>query len=265
MKNKLISLLGIVALLPGLFMDGCKPHSPSPFSESAEKALSTFQLPPGFKIELVASEPLISDPVDMTIDEEGRMYVVEMHGYPLNLNHSGKVILLTDKNGDGKMDTRTVFADSLILPTGVMRWKNGILVTDAPNVYYFEDTNGDGKADIRKIVLTGFALTNPQYLVNRPLYGIDNWIYLAHEGIEETKIYPKKFGDTGSDIIYPSETNSPHLPLNAQGRIVRFKPDELLLEEGSGSTQFGQSFDEWGHHFLVANDNHIYLEAIANQ
>src|SRR6185312_5841490 len=145
-------------------------HASSPFSESAEKALSTFQLPPGFKIELVASEPLISDPVDMTIDEEGRMYVVEMHGYPLNLNHTGKVILVADKNGDGKMDTRTVFVDSLTLPTGVMRWKKGILVTDAPNVYYFEDTTGDGKADIKRTVLTGFALTNPQYLVNRPVY-----------------------------------------------------------------------------------------------
>ena len=265
MKNKLISLFSFQFFLFVLLMAGCKSHISSPFSESAEKALSTFELPPGFKIELVASEPLISDPVDMTIDEEGRMYVVEMHGYPLNLSHTGKVIMLTDKNGDGKMDTRTVFADSLMLPTGVMRWKNGILVTDAPNVYYFEDTTGDGKADIKKIMLTGFALTNPQYLVNRPLYGLDNWIYLAHEGIEETKIYPKEFGDTGSDIVYPAETNSPRLPVNAHGRIVRFKPDELLLEEGSGSTQFGQSFDEWGHHFLVANDNHIYLEAIANQ
>lgn len=265
MKNKLISLLSLPALLLGLFMVGCDHQSSSPFSESAEKALSTFQLPAGFKIELVASEPLISDPVDMTIDEEGRMYVVEMHGYPLDLSHTGKVILLTDKNGDGKMDTRTVFADSLTLPTGVMRWKNGILVTDAPNVFYLEDTTGDGKADIKKTLLTGFALTNPQYLVNKPVYGLDNWIYLAHEGIEETKIYPKQFGDTGSDIVYPSSLGSPHLPLNAQGKIVRFKPGELLLEEGSGSTQFGQSFDEWGHHFLVANDNHIYQEVIANQ
>jgi len=265
MKNRLIFLFSLSIFLFGLLVAGCG-HSPSsPFSESAEKALSTFQVPTGFKIELVASEPLISDPVDMTIDEEGKMYVVEMHGYPLNLNHTGKVILLTDKNGDGKMDTRTIFADSLTLPTGVMRWKNGILVTDAPNVYYFEDTTGDGKADIKKTVLTGFALTNPQYLVNRPVYGIDNWIYLAHEGIEETKIYPKQFGDTGNAITFPSASDAPRLPLNAQGRIVRFKPEEFLLEEGSGSTQFGQSFDKWGHHFLVANDNHIYFEAIANQ
>ena len=99
--------------------------------------------------------------------------------------------MLRDTNGDGKMDTRTVFADSLVLPTGVMRWKKGIIVTDPPNVYYMEDTNGDGKADIKKVMLSGFALTNPQYLVNRPIYGLDNWIYLAHEGIEETDYLSK--------------------------------------------------------------------------
>ena len=267
MKNKLISLFYWPVLLFVLLMAGCKPQSPSssPFSESAQKALSTFKLPPGFKIELVAADPLISDPVDMTIDEKGRMYVVEMHGYPLDVSNSGKVIMLRDTNGEGKMDTRTVFADSLVLPTGVMRWKKGIIVTDPPNVYYLEDTNDDGKADIKKVMLTGFALTNPQYLVNRPLYGLDNWIYLAHEAREESNTYKEKFGDPGKDVFYPDDPNGPRLPVNASGRVVRFKPDMHALEECSGSTQFGQTFDDWGHHFLVYNANHIYQEVIANR
>ena len=265
MKNKLSSLFSFSVLLFVLLMAGCKPQPSSPFSKSAESALSTFKLPPGFKIELIAADPLISDPVDMTIDEEGRMYVVEMHGYPLDLNHRGKIIMLRDTNGDGKMDTRTVFADSLILPTGVMRWKKGIIVTAPPNVYYMEDTNGDGKADIKKVLLTGFALTNPQYLVNRPLYGLDNWIYLAHEGIEETDTYQKEFGDPGKDIFYPDDPKGPRLPVNAEGRTVRFRPDIHALEETSSSTQFGQTFDDWGHHFLVYNANHIYQEVIANR
>lgn len=248
-----------------LAMMGCRQEKASPFSSAAEKALATFELPRGFKIDLIAAEPLISDPVDMAIDEQGRMYVVEMHGYPLDLDHTGKVIMLTDSDGDGRMDKRTVFADSLILPTGVMRWKKGILVTDPPNVYYMEDTDGDGRADIKKRMLTGFALTNPQYLVNRPLYGLDNWIYLAHEGIEETNIYPKKFGDTGSDIFYPDDPAGPRLPVNAEGRTVRFRPGEHALEETSSSTQFGQTFDAWGHHFLVSNADHIYEEVIANR
>ena len=264
MKNKLNFWLALPTLLLVLIITGCG-HQPSSISdESAEKALSTFKLPPGFKIELVAAEPLISDPVDMTIDEEGRMYVVEMHGYPLDLSNSGKIIMLRDTSGDGKMDTRIVFADSLVLPTGVMRWKKGIIVTDPPNVYYMEDTNGDGRADIKKVMLTGFALTNPQYLVNRPLYGLDNWIYLAHEGIEESATY-KEFGDPGKDIFYPDAPDSARLPVNAQGRIVRFKPDVHALEETSSSTQFGQTFDDLGHHFLVYNANHIYQEVIANR
>ncbi len=265
MKNKLNFHFGLAALLLVLIITGCGHHPSSPFSESAEKALSTFKLPPGFKIELVAAEPLISDPVDITIDEEGQMYVVEMHGYPLDLNNAGKIIMLRDANKDGQMDTRTVFADSLVLPTGVMRWKKGIIVTDPPNVYYLEDTNGDGKADIKKVMLTGFALTNPQYLVNRPIYGLDNWIYLAHEGAEESATYQKKFGDPGKDIYYPDDPTGARLPVNAQGRIVRFKPDVHALEETSSATQFGQTFDDWGHHFLVYNANHIYQEVIANR
>lgn len=250
-----------LGLMAGLGQ-GCRQET-GPSSTAAEKALASFRLPPGFRIDLVAAEPLVADPVAMTIDEWGRMYVVEMHGYPLDLSHTGKVILLEDADGDGRMDTRKVFADSLTLPTGIMRWKQGVLVTDAPNVYYLEDSTGDGRADIRRVVLTGFALTNPQYLVNHPLYGLDNWIYLAHEGAEETRLYPAEFGDTGTVVRYADSMSGPQLPANAQGRIVRFRPDKRLLEECSGATQFGQSFDAWGHHFLVSNANHIYQEVLA--
>jgi hypothetical protein len=89
------------------------------------------------------------------------MYVVEMHGYPLDLEGSGKIILLSDTDGDCFPNKSTVFADKLDLPTGIMRWKKGILITDAPDILYLEDTVGDGKADIRKTILTGFALSNP--------------------------------------------------------------------------------------------------------
>lgn len=244
---------------------GCINSPNNTFSKDALKALSTFELPPGFKIELIASEPLISDPVDMTIDARGNMYVVEMHGYPLDIHHTGKVILLSDSNGDGKMDKRTVFADGFTLPTGVMPWKKGVIVTDAPSVYYLKDTTGDGVSDVKKVMLTGFALTNPQYLVNNPVYGLDNWIYLAHERISQTNIYPKKFGDTGQDIYYSSQPDSPRLLPNANGKIVRFRPDQHALEGTSASTQFGQTFDAWGHHFLVVNNNHIYQAAIAKR
>ena len=81
----------------------------------------------------------------MEFDENGRIYVVENPGYPLNIEGKvGRITLLEDTDGNGRPDKRTVFADKLTMPTGVMRWKKGVLVTDAPDVLYFEDTNGDG-------------------------------------------------------------------------------------------------------------------------
>ena len=227
---------------------GCLNKPISPFSKAAEAALSTFELEPGFKIELVASEPLVNDPVAMIIDENGRMYVVEMPGVPFDKSGTGKVILLIDTNGDGKMDKSTVFADSLILPTGIMRWKKGIIVTDPPNVYYMEDTNGDGKADIKQTMLTGFDTSNLEANVNNPLYGLDNWIYLADLPVGK-----------GNGIFYANDSNGTRLAESS----VRFRPDQHLLESLSGKTQFGQTFDAWGNHLMVNNSNHIYQEVIA--
>jgi putative membrane-bound dehydrogenase-like protein len=243
--------LSIILLFASLsiLIVGCHNKSSSPFSKSAEDAMSTFKLAPGFKIELVASEPLLNDPVAMTVDEYGRMYVVEMPGMPSNKSGIGKVILLSDTNGDGKMDSSTVFADSLILPTGVMRWKNGVIVTDPPNVYYMEDTNADGKADIRKTMLTGFDTSNLEANVNNPMYGLDNWIYLAVLPVVK-----------GKGIHYEGDTS-----INLPESSVRFRPDQHLLESLSGKTQFGQTFDQWGNHLMVNNSNHIYQEVIASR
>ena len=228
-----------------------------------KEALSTFELQPGFKIELVASEPQISDPVDMEIDEYGRLYVVEMHGYPLDKSGSGVIKLLSDSDGDGTMDKSIVFADHFVLPNSIMRWKKGLLVTDAPNVIYLEDLDGDGKSDRRDTLLTGFALSNPQHNLNTPLLGMDNWIYLGHEGAVATQTYQQEFGDEGTEVFYPSHPKGPRLPPNASGRSVRFRPDDGKLETTSSNTQFGHTFNEWGDHMLVSNWNHIFQEVIA--
>lgn len=253
--------LNLCYVLSGIVIihSGCNQ---SPRSE-AEDALATFELEPGFKIELLASEPLLGDPVDMEIDEYGRLYVVEMPGYPLDKTGSGKIKLLSDTNGDGRMDKSTLFAEGLILPNSIMRWKNGMLVTDAPHVLYLEDTNNDGHADVKDTLLTGFALSNPQHNLNSPLLGIDNWIYLAHEGAVSTETYQNEFGDPGQEIHFPQHPDSPRLAVNAGGRAVRFHPDKLQLEMLSGHTQFGHTFDAWGHHFLVGNANHLFHEVIA--
>jgi putative membrane-bound dehydrogenase-like protein len=237
-------------------------QEPKEQARTLADALLTFELEEGFQIELIAGEPLISDPVDMEIDEYGRMYVVEMHGYPLDKSGSGRIKLLSDTDGDGVMDQSVVFADSLILPTGIMRWKKGVLVTDPPHVYYLEDSNGDGKADKREILLTGFAVSNPQHNVNSPRLGIDNWIYLGHEPAVTTKTYEQEFGDRGSEVHYPSHPGGIRLPQNAAGRSVRFQPEGYGLEVLASRTQFGHTFDDWGHRFVVNNSNHIIQDVI---
>ena len=226
-----------------------------------QQALGTFQLPEGFSIELVANEPLIADPVAMEIDEDGNLYVVEMHGYPEDITGNGAIKLLTDTDGDGRPDKSTVFAENLRLPTGIMRWKKGVLVVDVPDLLYLEDSDGDGKADLRNVVITGMALTNPQHITNTPLYGLDNWIYLAHMGTITPKV-SMLFSDSGSGIRFADKPDAPALPRNADGRNMRLKPDRHLVEMLSGESQYGHSFDNWGHHFCVENADHLFHEVI---
>ena len=227
------------------------------------EALKTFRLADDFQIELFASEPLIADPVAMEVDEYGRTYVVEMPGYPLDVGGSGRVVLLHDSDGNGTPDKSTVFADRLTLPTGIMRWKKGVIVTDSPDVWYLEDSDGDGRADVKRALLTGFALTNPQHTTNTPLYGLDNWIYLANQAPVRTIRYGELFGDEGRPVHFPDRPDAPRLPPDADGRNVRFRPDTYELETLSSRSQFGQTFDAWGHHFLNTNNRHIYQEMIA--
>ncbi|MEJ7767331.1 MAG: PVC-type heme-binding CxxCH protein, partial [Chitinophagaceae bacterium] len=259
-----MSLLMLVGSLLTVIVS-CSDKGKSKNSQSPEEGLATFKVPEGFKIELVAAEPLITSPVDMMIDENGLMYVVVMPGYPLDKSRSGKIVLLNDTDADGKMDKQTVFAEGLMLPDGIMRWKKGIIVTDAPDIFYLADTTGDGKADIKEVMLTGFALTNPQHNLNDPQYALDNWIYVAHQGSVKTQEYAKEFGDEGTEIYIPGNANSTRLPKNASGRCIRFRPDKSQLELTSSDSQFGQTFDQWGHWFGCNNSNQGYHEVIANR
>src|SRR5258708_1405553 len=105
----------------------------------------TFRVPKGFRVDLVASEPDVIDPVPMPFDEAGRLFVAEMRGYPNNgvgtgVITSGRIKMLEDHDGDGFYETSTIFADKLRFPTSVMPWKGGLLVGNAPDLTYFKDT-----------------------------------------------------------------------------------------------------------------------------
>jgi putative membrane-bound dehydrogenase-like protein len=206
-------------------------------------ALKTFRIHKGFHLELIAAEPLVTDPVCVCYDADGRLYVVEMRGYPYpEKTPTGNVSLLEDQDGDGVFDKSTIFVDGLSWPTSVVPYDGGVFIAVAPDILYAKDTNGDGKADIKKVMFTGFGDQNVQALLNGLLWGTDAWIYGAS-------------GGNGGDIKNLSRPDSK--PVSVRGRDFRFKPDGSAFEAISGGGQFGHTFDDWGHRFVCNNSNNI--------
>jgi mono/diheme cytochrome c family protein/glucose/arabinose dehydrogenase len=151
-------------------------------------ALKTFYMPPGYRLELVASEPLVQDPTVIDWDLDGRLWVVEMTGFVRGMdapepNHEriGRVIVLEDVNHDGRMDRRTVFADGLILPRALKVLDHGVLVGEPGNLWFMRDKNGDLKADSKELVtnLYGRLHGSVEGNANSLLWAMDNWIHTA--------------------------------------------------------------------------------------
>src|SRR2546425_1163313 len=134
----------LLSFASGGFADDPKPAVPPAGPLSPQKELTTFRVPKGFRIELVACEPDVVDPVAIAFDEDGRLFVAEMRGYPnagvaTGQIHSGKIKLLEDRDGDGYYEKSTTFAEELRFPTSVMPWKGGLLAAGAPAIIFFED------------------------------------------------------------------------------------------------------------------------------
>src|SRR6185437_9940019 len=135
-----------------------------------DNALSTFQVKKGFRLELVAAEPLVVDPIAMSFDEDGRLFVVEMRDYSERRNetpHLGRIRMLEDTDGDGRFDKSTVYVDKLPWPTAVFCYNGGVFVGATPDILYCKDMNGDGVADTREVVFTGFASDYAPFETNR--------------------------------------------------------------------------------------------------
>ncbi|HVV99034.1 MAG TPA: hypothetical protein VHB77_01770, partial [Planctomycetaceae bacterium] len=128
---------------------------------AAEAIDPRFQVEPGLRLELVASDPLIESPCALAFDEGGNLYVAENRGYPTGPAEgeppAGRIALLQDRDGDGVYEARSDFATGLTFPNGVLPWRGGLIVTCAPDVLFLKDTDGDGRADESRVLLTGFS------------------------------------------------------------------------------------------------------------
>lgn len=274
-------LLLAAALIGGAFSSAeaqvqLATDSPKPLTPA--QSLKRFQLEPGFRIELVAAEPLVADPVAMAFDARGRIFVCEIHGYnlegyldALDQNKTGvldkavrripanpeaqrraageqygTVKLLEDLDGDGRMDRATVWADRLPPCYGVVAARQGVIALCAPDIVYLADRDGDGKAEMRETLFTGFGANDMWSRINNPRPGVDNWIY-AVNGI-----------GSGGTI------RGPHLgkPVVLGATCFRFRADGTALEPVAGNTSgFGLTIDDWGNRFLVTNQQHALLVA----
>lgn len=245
-----VALMGCV----GLSLSG-QPHradatKPAPTSGplSPQDERRTFHIAKGFRVELVACEPNVVDPVAMAFDENGRIYVAEMRGYPnkgVATGHitSGSIKLLEDRDGDGFYEHCTTFADGLRFPTSVMPWKGGLLTAVAPDIVYLEDTDGAGRADRKRTLYSDFNLYNVQQLVNSLQWGMDNWVYGCA-------------GYNGGNVRSADRPERP--PVTLTGRNIRFHPDQPgSLEATSGGGQFGLAPDEWEQWFTATNNQHL--------
>jgi len=208
----------------------------------------TFRIRGGFHLDLLAAEPLVTDPVAMEYDENGRAYVVEMVDYPYTDKSQdkpftesttdkpiGRIRLLEDVDGDGRFDRAAIFAEELSWPTGVAIWKGGIFVSATPDVWYLKDTDGDRRADVRRKVFTGFRKFNVQAVMNNLRWGLDHKIYAAG-------------ASNGGEIRTVAQLQAMAQPLRQNDFCFDPRNDNLQLL--SGGARFGNSFDDWGNRFI---------------
>jgi glucose/arabinose dehydrogenase/mono/diheme cytochrome c family protein len=208
---------------------------PAPKPLSPEEELATFKVAPGFRVELVAAEPLVESPVAMAWDEKGRLYVCEMRGYMHTLEGegedepSGRIVCLEDTDGDGKMDRRTVFAEGLVMPRSVACVNGGLLVGEPPRLWWMRDADGDGAAEHWEEVDSAYGMAGgqPEHMANSTTWMLDNWIYSAS--------HAKRF---------------------------RLKGGKFVEEVAGLRGQWGLTQDDWGRMYFNTNSNFLVANLV---
>ena len=200
-----------------------------------------FQIMEGFELTLVASEPLIADPVDIEFDHNNDAYVLEMPGYPFE-DQQSRIIKLIDSDNDGIYEDRIIYAENLQLASSILPYQNGMLVAAPPYLLHIKDTNKDGTVDHRDTLMGGFSTGNLQHNYNGLTYGMDNWIYAANGGNSGA---PYWWGDTSTTI-------------DLRGDDIRLDLEKKVIERiGYSSGGFELGMDEYGRIYETHNLEHI--------
>jgi putative membrane-bound dehydrogenase-like protein len=206
-----------------------------------QAALAAFEVLPGFRVELVAAEPLVVDPVAFAFDAKRRLWVVEMRDYSeMEDERLGRVARLVDEDGDGRMDHRSTFVEGLSWPTAITCWKDGVIVAEPPHLWFFRDTDDDGVCDQRENWGTGFQRNNVQGLVNSFRWTVFGSIHGATSS-------------AGAEVV--GLVAQPSILL--RGRDFEIDPRGPFLTPTSGGGQHGMSFNRWGDKFVTSNSDHL--------
>lgn len=248
-RSTIVSRLSLWSLIPAVLVASCSGERyPGPLTP--EESLERFDLHEDFEIQIFATEPHVQDPVSMIFDENGNAYVVEMPDYPYKPEPGegkGRIKLLRDTDGDGKVDSSSVFAENISEATSMLPWKGGIILTAAPHILYLKDTDGDHVADVQEKLFSGFFENNSEAQITNLRFGIDNWIYATNHGQAGTVTFSKK----------PDAE-----PLSMAGADFRFRLDRDEFELETGPGQFGHALNDWGHRFFTQNTIHIQQSVI---
>ncbi|MFQ5929402.1 MAG: PVC-type heme-binding CxxCH protein, partial [Acidobacteriota bacterium] len=243
-----ILAFAVAVLAIGLIGVPAWAQSNSLSSLDPELERKTFKLLPGFEVNLFASEPMLANPIHMTWDAQGRLWVVCSWAYPQiepGEEPNDKIIVLEDTDGDGRADKSAVFAEGLLVPTGLELGDGGVYVANAPDLLFLKDTDGDGKADLRRLVLSGFGTEDNHHAISAWRWGPGGWLYFQ----EGTFLH--------------AQVETPHgLVRMENGGVFQFHPRTMRLNvfaDYRASNPWGQMFDRWGQSILLDNPNIYFL------
>ncbi|MDF1812128.1 MAG: DUF1080 domain-containing protein [Verrucomicrobiales bacterium] len=223
---------------------------PRRFPLSPAESKKAWHVAPGYEMQLVASEPVVCDPVDVVWDEKGQMFVAEMGDYPLPAGEGGflsRIRLLSDENGDGIMDKAVTWAGDLDHVQGLLPMDGGLVATTRTAILFLKDTDGDGVADVRRKLFEQNAPRHNQLQVSSPRWGLDNAIYF-NNGLDLNEIYP---------------VDAPDDKINAKSRNLRYDPYNNTLTAIGGRGQFGATVDNWNHRFFSTNRNPLIFAVMS--